>query len=208
MGKFSTKILDCTLRDGGYVIDWMFGIKNIESIIRHLHLAKIDFIECGFLKDLPENTDKTFFKTIFDIKAFASQDINLCLMVNYGEYDISNFPECESKNIKIRVAFKKHNQEKALEYISKLIDLNWDVFVNPMSTNTYSEEELFQLIEKINRIKPYGITIVDTLGNMYEQQVLNIFELIDSLTCNYNKNSYDSRKIAKKAKRLARTYMK
>ena len=30
------KLLDCTLRDGGYVNDWKFGHDNIESIFERL----------------------------------------------------------------------------------------------------------------------------------------------------------------------------
>ena len=43
------KILDCTLRDGGYIIDWMFGSKTIHSIVENLQSAGVDFIEYGFL---------------------------------------------------------------------------------------------------------------------------------------------------------------
>ena len=56
--------------------------------------------------------------------------------------------------------------------------LGWDVIANPMTTNAYSLVELKSLIEKINEIEPFAITIVDTLGNMYEQQVIDIFEFI------------------------------
>ena len=102
-------------------------------------------------------------------------------MINYGEYEIENFSFCKDKNIKIRVAFKKHQQTDALEYISKLVNLDWDVFANPMSSSTYSKGEIKNLILKINEIKPYGITIVDTLGNMYENQVTDIFKHIDNI---------------------------
>ncbi len=43
-------ILDCTLRDGGYINDWEFGEKRIISIIHKLEDAKIDMIEVGFLR--------------------------------------------------------------------------------------------------------------------------------------------------------------
>ena len=47
----SIKILDCTLRDGGYLNNWEFNYKNIQSILANLHQSDIDFIECGFLKE-------------------------------------------------------------------------------------------------------------------------------------------------------------
>jgi 4-hydroxy 2-oxovalerate aldolase len=177
----SVKILDCTLRDGGYVIDWMFGEKTIQSILKELHLAKIDYIECGFLKETQIEKGKTFFSSINDLGKFIIPEQKYTLMINFGEYDISHFSECKNKNIKIRIAFKKHHQKEALDYILKLKNLGWDVFANPMSTNTYSKDEMQNLIKEINNIKPFGITIVDTLGNMYEKQVIDIFEFIDSI---------------------------
>lgn len=172
----SVKLLDCTLRDGGYIIDWMFGKKNIQSVLCELSEAGIDYIECGFLKDCDENTDKTFFPSPDLLPA----NLNCTLMVNFGEYPIERFSECSNKNVKIRVAFKKPKQKEALEYIKALVNMGWCVFANPMSTNTYSEAELASLIEEINKIKPYGISIVDTLGNMYQDDVREIFEFIDS----------------------------
>ena len=44
-------ILDCTLRDGGFVNDWNFGKGSIESIISRLDKAGIDIIELGFLDE-------------------------------------------------------------------------------------------------------------------------------------------------------------
>ena len=43
------KVLDCTLRDGGYVNDWNFGFDNAKKIISLLEKAKIDYIEIGYL---------------------------------------------------------------------------------------------------------------------------------------------------------------
>ena len=46
MSKLS--ILDCTLRDGGYINHWNFGKETIKGIVNKLHDADIDIIECGF----------------------------------------------------------------------------------------------------------------------------------------------------------------
>ncbi len=175
----NVKILDCTLRDGGYIVDWMFGKDRIQSILSNLSLAGIDYIECGFLKEVNRNSDKSFFRSVEELENLTTAEQNYTLMVNFGEYKIENFSNCKTPNIKIRVAFKKHSQKDALIYIKQLVNLGWDVFVNPMSTNTYSSEELLELLQEINEIKPLGISIVDTLGNMYEKDVLRIFNFID-----------------------------
>ena len=43
------KLLDCTLRDGGYINDWEFGNENIINIFERLVSSHIDIIEVGFL---------------------------------------------------------------------------------------------------------------------------------------------------------------
>ena len=59
------KVLDCTLRDGGYINDWNFGKENIKKIIDKLSKANIDIIECGFISNKKTYDDNhTKFNTI------------------------------------------------------------------------------------------------------------------------------------------------
>jgi 4-hydroxy 2-oxovalerate aldolase len=39
------KVLDCTLRDGGYVNNWEFGENNIKSIINKLSASELEIVE-------------------------------------------------------------------------------------------------------------------------------------------------------------------
>ena len=45
------KLLDCTLRDGGYINDWKFGNNNLVSIFERIADAGTDIIEIGFLDE-------------------------------------------------------------------------------------------------------------------------------------------------------------
>ena len=56
------KILDCTLRDGAYLIDKDFGEKNIRGIIGGLARAGTDYIEIGFLQNEGFGEGRTVFK--------------------------------------------------------------------------------------------------------------------------------------------------
>ena len=44
-------LLDCTLRDGGYLNDWAFGKDNITYIFERLVSSGVDVIEVGLLAD-------------------------------------------------------------------------------------------------------------------------------------------------------------
>ena len=52
MAKNDLKLLDCTLRDGGYINDWNWGFETAQDIIRSLVRAQIDVIEVGFLRNI------------------------------------------------------------------------------------------------------------------------------------------------------------
>ena len=42
------KLLDCTLRDGGYYTNWDFNTQMVRDLITSLDLSKIDIIELGY----------------------------------------------------------------------------------------------------------------------------------------------------------------
>ncbi len=50
------RILDCTLRDGGRIINCAFSNEEIKELSNRLADAKVDIIEVGFLRD-HRNTD-------------------------------------------------------------------------------------------------------------------------------------------------------
>ena len=63
------KLLDCTLRDGGYINDWDFGIEMIGKTINNLEESNIDILELGFLKDESYRRNRTVFNKMSQINA-------------------------------------------------------------------------------------------------------------------------------------------
>jgi 4-hydroxy 2-oxovalerate aldolase len=181
-------ILDCTLREGGYVNNWDFGCSNIKEIITNLTHANLEYIECGFLKQENHSSDTSIFSNISQLENLISDynsDTTYTLMINYGEYDISLLPDCPKNNIGIRVAFKKDELTEALEYCARIKAKGYKLFINPMHSFSYSSSEFLDVILKVNKINPYALTIVDTTGSMKEKDILSLFYLADS---NLDKN--------------------
>ena len=178
MDKIS--ILDCTLREGGYVNNWDFGYENISKIINNLTEANLEYIECGFLKETSYNTNLSLFSDIFQLKKIISKSSSTIytLMINYGEYDFSKLPKNTDGDIAIRVAFKKHEIKGAFEFCKNIQDKRYKVFVNPMHIYSYSESELERIIELTNILSPYSFTIVDTTGAMKEKDILSVTKII------------------------------
>ncbi len=176
------KVLDCTLRDGGYVNNWDFGKNSIDKIITNLTLAKVNFIECGFLKNVTYNPDFSLFSDINqlnDIINNKNSETKYTLMVNYGECPINNIQKNSNKNIILRISFKKKHLIDAINYAKSLKDKGYELFLNPMNTDLYSIDDLKYLVNEANKLNPFALTIVDTIGCMCEKDAVNIYVIID-----------------------------
>ena len=84
------KLLDCTLRDGGYLNDWRFGYTNMVCIFERLADANADIIEVGFLDDRrPFDIDRSIFPdTKSADKIYGSPDKKKAMIVGMIEYGI------------------------------------------------------------------------------------------------------------------------
>ncbi|MDR1089903.1 MAG: 4-hydroxy-2-ketovalerate aldolase, partial [Prevotella sp.] len=115
-----TKLLDCTLRDGGYVNDWNFGNENICSIIAMLTKAKVDIVECGFLEDSPYGDAISIFSSISKIKAVLPSErgkTEYVAMIEYGKYHLDKLEICDGASVTgIRVTFHKNDIEDSLVF--------------------------------------------------------------------------------------------
>jgi 4-hydroxy 2-oxovalerate aldolase len=180
------KILDCTLRDGGYINDFKFGKKIISSIISKLGESNIEMIECGFLSDMVKyDKDKTFFNSMNQIKdviGIKKKNILYIGMIALGEKEISEdkIPFYDGSSIDaIRITFHKNEMNRGIKLCSQLMKKGYKIFMQPIGTSSYSDEELIGLIKKINKINPYAFAIVDTLGTMYQNDLMHLFYLFD-----------------------------
>ena len=53
--KTNVKILDCTLRDGGYYNKWDFDRNDVDRYLTAIKMSSVDIVELGF-RFLPKNT--------------------------------------------------------------------------------------------------------------------------------------------------------
>ena len=180
------KLLDCTLRDGGYVNDWKFGHDNIESIFERLVDAGVDVIEIGFLDDRrPFDIDRSIMPDTDSVeKIYGNLDrkqAQIVGMIDYGTCDISNIKPCSESYIDgIRVIFKKGIMHEAMEYCRAIKKLGYKVYSQLVSITSYTDEELLELISLVNDVKPYAVSMVDTYGLLHPEDLLHYYEILDA----------------------------
>lgn len=177
------QILDCTLRDGGYINDFAFGEYGIKTIISQLAEANVDIIECGFLEDGEYDKECSIFTTVEQIAPFIPKNRGNSMyvaMACYGEYNLSQLSPYDGTSIDgIRVTFHYNEIDDALYYCQAIKDKGYKVFVQPVGTTSYTDEQLLSLIHRVNELKPYSFYLVDTLGLMHQQDVLRFYYLIN-----------------------------
>jgi 4-hydroxy 2-oxovalerate aldolase len=177
------RILDCTLRDGGYINNWQFSEKAIKSIIRGLSGAGIDIIECGFLKEGGVGGNQTLYGDVAQIKHHIGVKLPSTIyvaMIAYGDMGQDAVTKRGLETIDgIRLTF--HNEEwEATKILAQgLIEKGYLVFIQPVGTISYSDQELLALIHEVNALNPYAFYLVDTLGSMYQNDLLRMFYLVD-----------------------------
>ena len=126
-----TMLLDCTLRDGAYLIDKKFGDNVIMGIIKGLMSAHVDIIEVGFFQDEGFGEGKTVFKNSADAKRFIPDDKQksmFTVLADYSRYSVSNLDVCTGDSIDaVRECFFKKERFDAIEackekYVNEMME--------------------------------------------------------------------------------------
>lgn len=177
------RLLDCTLRDGGYINQWGFGEKTIRSIASRLTEAGTDIIEVGFLRNCTWDKDKTLFPSIKKLKKILpanSSSTRFAAMALHNQYDVEKLEPCDGSIDIIRVTFHDYDIEEGLVFCEKVKEKGYQLFVNPINIMGYSDRQLLKLLEKVNRLHPYGFSIVDTFGSMTGRELTRIYSLCEN----------------------------
>lgn len=179
----NVSILDCTLRDGGYINQWNFGAETIRGIINKLTDAGVEIIECGFLRNVDYQKDVALFSNVAQIQPFIApkkSGVLYVAMIAFGDIDVDDISPYDGTSIDgIRLTFHKEDWPGAKEAAKKLMQKGYKVFIQPVGTTSYSDQELLTLIHEVNLLQPYAFYLVDTLGIMYRHDLLRLFYLIE-----------------------------
>lgn len=183
MGK--KYLLDCTLRDGGYLNDWEFGHDNLISVFERLTDAGVDIVEVGFIDNRrPYDHNRSIFpdtKSIANIWGCIKKRPHMVVgMIDYGTCALENIEPCESSFLDgIRVIFKKQKMHEAMAFCARVKDLGYKVFSQLVSITSYSDEDLLELIRLVNEVEPYAVSMVDTYGLLEPELLLHYYEILD-----------------------------
>lgn len=180
-----TYLLDCTLRDGGYVNDWKFGYNTICGFCKKIEKTGIEILEVGFLKGTFYDKDKAVFPKIEDfisvIQPKSDKMKYVAMLDMSAPVPLESIVPYDGKSVDgIRVIFKKDKLEEAYRYCEEIQRLGYFVSVNFVGTDTYTDQEFIEGIKKFNMLHPYAMAIVDTFGLIKKKQFMRLAYIADN----------------------------
>lgn len=176
------KIIDCTIRDGGYATKNLWGMDGVRDIVSTLSKSGIKYIEVGDYFGLGGEkfhpgvfTEKELFENTIPHK--GDSFIGGLLGIGYGDKeDVKYFRECGGDFVRLGVDSTEH--ERAFEYIEYSKSLGLQVFCNFMKTYALSTYQLVQYVQDVIDRGVDAIYIVDSAGGMMPDDVTKLVRAI------------------------------
>ena len=169
------KILDCTLRDGGYVNNWEFGFPAAKKVVAGLYDSGISVIEIGIMGRKSVSGKQTLFSGFSEMEPLLENRKDNCeyaLMINVSDVEQYDIPRRSDKTVdSIRLAFFKSECTKAIQYTKEIKEKGYNVYLQTMASFSYTEKELDDLLSQVNAVLPYAFYMVDSFGTMMPFQV-------------------------------------
>lgn len=180
-------IVDCTIRDGGYLFEKNSTPEFVKGVLQGLVDAGIDYVETGFLQSAVGGETLVYHDSKDAIKYLPKDNKETTYLgfCDNSRYSPDELDACDGNSFKwLRISFAKHEIEDSLKFCQAAQKKGYMVQFNPMDSISYAEEERASLIEKVNKIKPAVFSIVDTFGAMYMTDLESIFKQFDRLLDN------------------------
>ena len=182
------KIIDCTLRDGGYYNNWNFSKKLIQDYIHQISKTNICYIELGFRffkKKKPLGLTAYTADKLIDSLNIPNK-LNIGIMINAGELvknkknTLSNLKKLfPSINKKIKfVRFACHFDEVFFlkSCISWLKENKIEVFINIMQSSELGHQNIKKISLFLKNTDIKSLYIADSLGALNATYLLKIIK--------------------------------
>lgn len=184
-------LLDATIRDGGQGLEAgfksdlypdVFNDKIIKSIIDLEVESNVDMVELGCMAPSDEDEKKfAIYQNIEELSKTMPKNLKegqQCIGLYTGpDTPIEDIPDWNPTLCKnIRVILRYSQLKKSLDYCAALSKKGYTMFVQPMLTMRYSDEELDMCINAANEMGAFALYFVDSYGYMEPKDVKRLYE--------------------------------
>ncbi len=183
------KILDCTLRDGGYYTNWDFNSETVDTYIEAMNRLPIDYLELGYrnnptkeyigkfgysplsvLKHIRENCTKKLV-VMLNEKSTKPEDLDTLLKPIVGVVDM------------IRIAINPKNFDRAVVLAKAVKAMGFEVGFNCMYMSKW-QMEYPDFLKKLGVLNEFAdlFCMVDSFGGSTPEDVTTIYKEVKAST--------------------------
>lgn len=187
-----TKILDCTLRDGGYYNEWDFNPALTESLFTSLNDTGIDIVEVGYkappqsgfaglYRYCPESQlaqlrelSKVQYAFMIDAKEFLNTELRVdrnLVRAHIGPRSESLFSWC-------RIATHQSTLDGATELVREIRGLGYQVCFNAMGFSLLSEQQISNTLRAVAAAGTDVFYFADSFGSFRPEDVVRFLRQI------------------------------
>lgn len=193
---YQLQLLDCTIRDGGYLNRWNFSDKEVIDCYKSISKAGYNYFEIGFKTNsnlLPDSGGKWMYcneQNINKVKESYPQGCKIAVMAKLYTFHISDFKPKNNSNIDlVRLLLPKHDDISNKTIISdkmlkdtynlatQILDLGYELSINIACGNLLSDNEITKFCQIMNPISNNikCIYLADTYGGFDQYNIKTIF---------------------------------
>jgi len=180
----NSHLLDCTLRDGSYEINFKFTKKNTEALCKNLEKAGFKYIEIGHGLGLGA-TRNTKFKAVESDKTYMKAASKSLRKAKWGMFCIPTFSSIDDLSIAadhgmnfVRIGTNLEDYKSAEPFVKKAKELNLFVCSNYMKTYLTSPKNFVKYAKFSKNIGSDLVYIVDSAGGMFPEELENYYKEI------------------------------
>ncbi|MFD2518540.1 aldolase catalytic domain-containing protein [Salinimicrobium flavum] len=182
------KILDCTLRDGGYYTNWDFNKDIVKTYFQSFNSLPVDYLEIGYRSNPMNSYLGEYFYCPQYLLEESKEISSKKLVIILNEKDVR--PEHVKDLLgptsgyidMVRIAIDPKNFKRALVLAEEVKKHGFEIGFNVMyMSNWENEKEFLGQIKEVTGIADY-FYMVDSFGGVYPEDVKKTYEIVRDQT--------------------------
>lgn len=191
------ELLDCTLRDGSYAVDFQFDVEFVADIISHLDATSIRKIEIGHGLGIEATRAGITACNLADDQWVDIAQATVTRST-WGMFAQPWFTRGETIERLVgrgmsfvRVGIEASEVRQNLDYLARLVSVCDEVYLNLMKTGSTPAEKLPAMLEGISADLA-GIYVVDSCGSMLPSDVKRYVTTLRRITDTVGFHGHDN----------------
>lgn len=182
------KILDCTIRDGGYYTNWDFEREHIMTYLSTFNKLPVDYIEIGYRNPALKGYNGEYYycppQTLQFIKQYSKKKLAVILNEKSVRVEILDqiLDPCKGIIDLVRMAVDPRNFDRAIGLARATKKKGFEVTFNVMYMSTWDNyPEMMNKLNEIDNIVDY-FYLVDSFGGVFPEEVKETIQRVKAKT--------------------------